>query len=96
VTPDIQASSNLSVDHGFLISGFTDDATGKSPAKAAGLQTGDVIIDVNGTTINGSGDLSGVLLQLAPGTKVTVKVQRGSSQVSVSVTLGERPANANG
>jgi S1-C subfamily serine protease len=96
VTPDIQASNNLAIDHGFLISDFTNDASGKSPAKVAGLQTGDVIFDVDGTTINGSGDLSGVLLPLAPGTKVTVKVQRGNSQVSVSVTLGERPADANG
>ncbi len=96
VTPDLQASNNLAIDHGFLISGFTNDASGTSPAKAAGLQAGDVIFDVNGTTINGSGDLAGVLQELAPGTKVTVKVQRGTSQLSVSITLGERPTNANG
>jgi S1-C subfamily serine protease len=96
VTPDLQASNNLPIDHGFLISGFTNDASGKSPARDAGLQTGDIIIEVDGTAINGNGDLAGVLQQLAPGTKVSVKVQRGNNQVSVSVTLGERPTNANG
>ncbi|HEV2235050.1 MAG TPA: trypsin-like peptidase domain-containing protein [Ktedonobacterales bacterium] len=96
VTPDLQASNNLPIDHGFLISGFTNDATGNSPAQKAGLQAGDIIIECNGTTVNGNGDLAGVLQQLAPGTKVSVKVQRGNSQVSVSVTLGERPTNANG
>jgi S1-C subfamily serine protease len=96
VTPDLQATNNLPLDHGFLISGFTNDASGQSPAQKAGLQTQDIIIEVNGTVINGNGDLAGVLQQLAPGTKVSVTVQRGNRQVSVSVTLGERPTNANG
>jgi S1-C subfamily serine protease len=96
VTPDLQASNNLPIDHGFLISSFTKDASGQSPAQKAGLQSGDIIIQVNDTAISGNGDLASVLQQIAPGTKVTVKVQRGNSQVTVSVTLGERPTNANG
>ncbi len=92
VTPDLQAADRLPVDHGVLITGFSPDASGKSPAQQAGLQVGDIIIAVNGTTINGNGDLAGILQQLSPGTQVKITVQRGSAQKTVTVTLGERPA----
>ena len=93
---DVTSSDNLPVDHGVVISGFANDAAGVSPAQKAGLQQGDIITAINGATINGNGDLAGVLLQLAPGTQVQVTAQRGSSKLTVSVTLGERPTSANG
>lgn len=93
VTPELQQANGLPVNHGVLITQFTNDATGKSPAQQAGLRTGDIIIAVNDTPINGNGDLAGVLQQLPPGTKVKVTAQRGSGQQTVTVTLGERPTS---
>lgn len=92
VTPDIASTYGLPVDHGVLISDFVPDASGKSPAEQAGLQRGDIIVTVNQSQITSSGDLAGVLLALAPGTRVQVTVQRGTSQQTVTVTLGERPS----
>ncbi|HEX6796816.1 MAG TPA: trypsin-like peptidase domain-containing protein, partial [Ktedonobacterales bacterium] len=94
VTPQLAAQDGLSVQSGVLVTGFSNDAAGASPAQQAGLQTGDVITAVNGQAISGGDDLAGDLLTRAPGSQVTLTVVRGTSQMSVAVTLGERPANS--
>jgi S1-C subfamily serine protease len=94
VTPQLAAANGLSVQSGVLVAGFSNDAAGKSPSQQAGIQQGDVIVTVNGAQIGSSSDLAGILLNQAPGSKVSVTVQRGSSQKTFSVTLGERPPNA--
>src|SRR5262249_43634757 len=96
VTPQLAAAYNLPVQSGVLITDFANDAAGTSPAQNAGLRTGDIITAVNGSPINGSSALASVLSSQSPGTQVKVPVQRGSSQLSVTVTLGERPANLQG
>jgi S1-C subfamily serine protease len=95
VTPDLATANNLPVDHGVLVTSFTADVAGKSPAQQAGLRQGDIIVTMNGQTVNSNGDLAGNLETLAPGTTVTLTVQRGTSQQPMRVKLGERPTNAN-
>ncbi|HVF14441.1 MAG TPA: trypsin-like peptidase domain-containing protein [Acidimicrobiales bacterium] len=63
------------------------------PADRAGVEIGDVITGLNGKEVVGSSDLVGHLRELAPGTRVTVTVDRNGNSEDVSVTLGERPAN---
>jgi len=96
VTPQLAASSGLSVQQGVLVSGFANDTAGNSPAQQAGLQAGDVIIAVNGQAISDNNDLASALLNQAPGTQVTLTVVNGSNQQTVKVTLGERPVSAQG
>ncbi len=96
VTPQLASAYNLSATSGVLVAGFVNDASGKSPAQQAGVKSGDIIIAVNGKSIADNGDLASALISQAPGTRVTLTVQRGSSQVKVSVTLGEKPANLQG
>ena len=45
---------------GVIISGFNDNAIGneKNPAKAAGLQTNDIIISINGEPVLGAAELN--------------------------------------
>jgi S1-C subfamily serine protease len=93
VTPQVAESNGLSVESGVLVSGFAKDAAGSSPAEQAGLQSGDIITAVDGQSVSGSDDLASATLSRAPGTKVTLTVIRGSSERSISVTLGERPSN---
>jgi S1-C subfamily serine protease len=93
VTPQVAASYGLSADSGVLISGFANDAAGTSPARQAGLQSGDIITAVDGQAVSSSDDLASATLTRAPGTRVTLTVIRGSSQLSIGVTLGERPSN---
>ena len=94
VTPSLAAANGLPVQQGVLIAGFANDASGKSPAQQAGLQTGDIIVGVNDQQVTGNGDLGSALISQQPGAKVTITYVRGSSQThTVSVTLGERPTN---
>jgi S1-C subfamily serine protease len=63
-----------------------------TPAAAAGLQAGDVITSVNGTTITNSGDLSSALEDLHPGDTIQLGwVDTSGQQHSGSVTLGSGP-----
>ncbi|MGO8949951.1 MAG: S1C family serine protease [Ktedonobacterales bacterium] len=94
VTPNIASAYSLPVQSGILVSGFSNDAAGRSPAQQAGIQTSDIIVDVNGQPVANSSALASDLLALAPGTKITVTVVRGSSRPTIMVTLGERPVSA--
>lgn len=96
VTPSVAAANGLSVQSGVLVRSFVNDAAGASPAQAAGLQSGDVITAVNGTTVTNNSDLAGVMQNLKPGAKATLTVARGNSTVTITVTLGERPVSAQG
>lgn len=96
VTPQIAAADNLSTQNGVLVAGFTNDAAGQSPAQQAGLQQNDVITGINGQTVNSNSDLASALLNAAPGTKVTLTILRGSNQMTITITLGERPVNTQG
>lgn len=92
VTPQIAQADGLSVNSGVLVRSFVNDAAGVSPAQKAGLQAGDVITKVDGTTVTDNNDLAGALQNKAPGSKVSLTVVRGTSTQTISVTLGERPA----
>ena len=65
-----------------------------SPAAQAGLEAGDVIIAIDGTAIDDSSDLVAAIAEHQPGDKVTLAVERGSEQESVTVRLGTQPAES--
>ena len=94
VTPSVAKSQSLSVDYGALLRG---DSQGpavlpNSPAEKAGLKAEDVILEVNGTKVNATNDtLSNLIASYAPGDTVTLKVERGSQTLNISVTLGTLP-----
>ncbi|MEA2442166.1 MAG: serine protease Do [Thermoleophilaceae bacterium] len=69
------------------------DLVAGGPAERGGIEIGDLITDVDGREVIGSDGLVGVLRELAPGTKVSVTVERDGKSQKISVTLGERPAN---
>lgn len=96
VTPQLAAADNLSTQNGVLVAGFTNDAAGQSPAQQAGLQKNDVITGINGQSVNSNSDLASALLNSAPGTKVTLTILRGTNQMDITITLGERPVNTQG
>jgi S1-C subfamily serine protease len=62
-----------------------------SPAAQAGIQAGDVITAVDGTTVTGSGDLISAIASHAPGDTVRLAVRHGSATRTVTVTLGTQP-----
>ncbi|MEO7002365.1 MAG: trypsin-like peptidase domain-containing protein [Ktedonobacterales bacterium] len=90
------AQSTAGVAGGVMVTGFAGDVSGGSPGQQARLQSGDVIIAVNGQTVATQTDLAGMLFSQAPGAKVTLTILRNGNQQTIAVTLGERPVNAQG
>ncbi len=69
------------------------DLVAGGPADRGGIRIGDLVTDVNGKEVLGSDGLGGLLRELAPGTRVSVTVERAGREQKLSVTLGQRPAN---
>ncbi|MBI1257535.1 MAG: PDZ domain-containing protein [Chloroflexi bacterium] len=73
----------------------SDDGTGVtiqrvspgSPAEAAQLQANDVILSVNGTTVDTADELRAIIDAAASGDVVTLSVQRGTETLSIEATL---------
>ena len=63
-----------------------------TPAAAAGLRPGDVIMALNNTAIDTNHTLANVLSNFKPGDAVTLSVIRNSQPLSVKVTLAARPS----
>jgi C-terminal processing protease CtpA/Prc len=72
--------------NGAMISGTSPD----TPAAAAGLQQGDVIVQFGDKPIQNLMDLTQALDQSKPGDKVTLKIMRSGKVISVDVILAER------
>ncbi|MGH9003143.1 MAG: S1C family serine protease, partial [Acidimicrobiia bacterium] len=81
---------NLEVTEGALVAEVTEG----SGAEVAGLQIGDVIIDIDGEKIEDPGDVSTAVRKHKPGDEIKVTVDRGGERKTVTVRLGERPAEA--
>ncbi len=60
-----------------------------SPAAKAGLKAGDVILAVGEKPIERSGQLSAVISQIRPGTKVELEVWRDRASRKIEVEVGE-------
>jgi serine protease Do len=63
-----------------------------SPAEAAGLQTGDRVLAVNGRAVENFQQLLRRVSFLAPGTRAVLQVERRGKRQEIPVTLSERPA----
>lgn len=92
VDPDMAKAFGLSHGGGALIG----DVTLGSPAAKAGIERGDIILDLNGQAINGADDLSVRISEMAPGSAAHLKVFRNRQSKDMDVTLGEYPEKGGG
>jgi putative serine protease PepD len=67
------------------------EASADGPAARAGIQSGDVITEVDGDRVQDPDDVAQAIEDNKPGDKVEVTVQRGGDERTVEVTLGRRP-----
>jgi membrane-associated protease RseP (regulator of RpoE activity) len=67
------------------------DVTEGSPAERAGLQPGDIIVEVDGEGVPADGNLADLIAHHRPGDKVEVSVLRGGRMRAFEVELGRNP-----
>jgi S1-C subfamily serine protease len=100
--PTIVHDLNLPVSKGALVQAVEPG----SPAQKAGLRAGrtatstsliaggDLIVGVNGKSIETPSDISNAIASSKPGDSITIDFYRGRSKHSATVTLADRPAKA--
>ncbi len=87
VKPDIAKAFHLSENYGALVGDVTKD----SPAAKSGLETGDIILDVDGQKIEDSRALQLKIGDMKPNTTVKLTVFRNGATREIPVLLGEMP-----
>jgi putative serine protease PepD len=90
-----------SVEHAYLGVSLRDQGAATlvqvvagTPAAGAGLQTNDVVTEVDGDAIDSGDELRAAIDAKKPGDKITLTIERAGDQRTVQVTLGQRPATA--
>src|SRR5262245_17827656 len=86
LTRDLAASLSLSRTEGALVSQVIDG----SPAAAAGMQRGDVIVDVDGHKVNRTTDLSQLVAATPIGKEVKVALLRDGKPVTLTARVARR------
>ena len=108
ITPELAETVNVPVDEGVMIVGVVEG----SPADEAGLQGGEQQVIVEGPELCSWrrhrdqrrrpardvswDDLRSMIMEKSPGDSIRLDIQRGQSQRTVNVTLGQQPAQPGG
>ncbi len=84
---DLREAMNIGKDvTGVLVGDVMED----SPAEAAGIEKGDVIIEIDGTAITSADDAITKVKSFAPGDNAKIVVLRDGGKEVVTAVLGER------
>ena len=105
ITPDVADALNLPVDEGALVQRVVPDSPaadagikgGKTEVTVGGQQLlagGDAITQVDGQTVGGMDDVIAAVNAKQAGDDVTLQVNRDGQSQDITVTLGDRPAQA--
>ena len=88
VTPEIAEAMGLEKASGALVS----EVVGDSPAEAADLHNGDVIVEVNGQTVNDPHELAQSVALMPEGADAKLSLWRNGEKMSLHVTTGKMPS----
>jgi serine protease Do len=90
MSPSIAASLGLPKDRGEIIASVEPSG----PARAAGLQQGDVVVKVAGQEVTPDTSLSYIVANTPIGSRVPVEVIRGGKRITLTANIAERPSEA--
>jgi serine protease Do len=90
VTDDIAGSLGLHPNQGALVK----DVVPGGPADKAGMQSGDVVLSANGHDVSSNSELTRIVAQAKAGEAIHLKVLRDGKTLSIDVTSGIRPSEA--
>ena len=89
VSQSLAQSFGLDRPRGALVAQVEKD----SPAEKAGIKPGDVLLGVNGKTVERSAEVPPLVAAVKPGTKATLDVWRDGKKQALAVTVGELEAD---
>ncbi len=69
---------------------LVQDVIKGSPAEKAGLEAGDIILEIDGEKVNPD-NFQWKIMYTKPGTEITLKILREKKEKTIKVKLGERP-----
>ena len=92
VTPGLASQFDLPVSSGILLEVVFPDLG----AATAGLEAGDIVVQLGESPIANTGELAKFLLSHPPGETVDVVFFRGTEEMTVQLTLGENPLFSSG
>lgn len=81
ITPEMAEGLELETDHGVIVS----DVRSEGAADHAGVKVDDIIVSLNGQPMTTVHQLNANVYRLAPGTKITLGVQRGAERFELPV-----------
>jgi serine protease Do len=88
LTPELASEFGIKDQSGALVGGVIP----KGPADDAGIQAGDVIVELDGRKVTDNRNLRLMIAQSRPGSKVSLKILRNGKSRTVTATLEELPA----
>ncbi|WBO23121.1 Do family serine endopeptidase [Sphingomonas abietis] len=87
VTDDIASALGLQKNHGEIVGRVEPGYA----ASKAGIQSGDVIVKVNGTDVTPDNTLSYLVANLPIGSRVPIELYRRGQKLTVTAVIAERP-----
>jgi serine protease Do len=88
LTPELAEGFGVKADSGVLVADVMKD----SPAEAAGLKPGDIIVEFNGGRITDVTELQKRVAAVEPGHAAPLAVIRDKAPTTLTVKIGEQPA----
>jgi serine protease Do len=90
VTPEIADSLGIPGKKGALVAELVPNG----PAQKGGVQSGDVVLEINGHAVKDSTDLTRQVAASHSGDTLTLNIWRAGKQVTIAVKSGVRPSDA--
>jgi serine protease DegS len=92
LTPRLAESFGVGDRPGLIVAGIFRNG----PAHRAGLQPGDILLRIEGEPVTTSRATMNRIARFKPGRKITLALLRDGREMSIKVTIGERPPSSRG
>ncbi len=89
LTPELAKSFGVSAEEGILV----NHVMPKSPAEAAGLKTGDLILSLDGKPLKDPRQLQRIIAEAEVGKSIELTILREKEKRTLTIQVGEMPAS---